>query len=245
MESSLRFGKLAGINIGVHWSWIFIFLLLTFSLATGYYPDAVEDLSTATYWMLGAVAAVLLFVSVLLHELAHSLTARAQGLPVKEITLFLFGGVSNIQEEPPRPRVEFITTAVGPATSLILGFLALGLGAMLEGVSPAVTTTITYVGIINILLGGFNLIPGFPLDGGRILRSVVWAITDDAEKATRWASIVGVLAAWLLIGAGVATIFFTGAVISGVWFAFIGWFLLQAAKFRYQQAAEPEEGEPA
>ncbi len=204
-------------------------------------------------WGMALLAAVLFFLSVLAHELAHSLVARAQGVPVKNIKLFMFGGVSNIQKEPASPINELLVAIVGPLTSFILGglFLLLGTGGialnnvavtnmnqMLSQLGPA-NTIFLWLGSINILVGLFNLIPGFPLDGGRVVRSIFWGITNNLKKATRWASWLGQGVAWLLIFAGMSMLFgaqipFLGSgFINGLWLVFIGWFLQNAAVQSY------------
>jgi len=194
-----------------------------------WFPSAAPRQSAATYWILGFIAALLLFASVLLHELAHSLVARARGLPVSSITLFIFGGVSNLQQEPQSPGVEFVMAIVGPLTSLVIGAVSLFLGLAIGHNSPLVSATLNYLGIANLLLGVFNLIPGFPLDGGRVLRSILWKATGSMQKATRWASLVGQAVAYLFILWGILQLF-TGNFIGGLWIGFIGWFLLQAAQ---------------
>jgi Zn-dependent protease len=201
------------------------------------------------------VAALLFFASVLAHELAHSLVARAQGLPVRTITLFLFGGVSNIQREPRSPGAEFLMAIVGPITSIVLGviFFVLGgvsAGTLMHAVTPSMASLahlsppaiiLLWLGQINILLGIFNLIPGFPLDGGRVLRSILWAATNNLRAATRWASWVGQAIGWLMIIGGLAMIFgiqipfFGSGFLGGLWLAFIGWFLTMAAIQSYRQ----------
>jgi Zn-dependent protease len=254
MRNGFSVGRIFGIRITIDWSWIFIFVLVIWNLGT-----AVSDLhrfwSPATIWGVAVVAALLFFASVLAHELAHSLVARAQGLPVRTITLFLFGGVSNIQREPRSPAAEFLMAIVGPITSIVLGVIFLVLGAISAGtlvqeVMPSMTglaslsplaIILLWLGQINVLLGLFNLIPGFPLDGGRVLRSILWAATQNLRTATRWASWVGQAIGWLMIIAGVAMIF--GARIpvlgtgflGGLWLAFIGWFLTTAAIQSYRQ----------
>ncbi len=200
MPGSLRIGKIFGIDIYIHISWVIILVLLTWSLAVGWFPVLYHGFSAVTYWVLGFIAAVLLFVSVLLHELAHSVVARARGLPVKNITLFIFGGVSNIEKEPGSPGVEFQMAVVGPLTSLLIGVLAFVLLFLLGQYSSALAAILWYLGLANILLGIFNLIPGFPLDGGRVLRSIVWKIDGNLRRA------------------------------NGLWLGFIGWFLLSSAQ---------------
>jgi Zn-dependent protease/CBS domain-containing protein len=245
---------LFGIDIQVDWSWLVIFLLVTWNLASvfGQYH---QDWSTTLRWGMGVVAALLFFLSVLAHELAHSLVAIAQGTPVRNITLFLFGGVSNIERDPDSPGAEFLVSIVGPLTSFVLGILfllAAGLsggsmqtslqnpGDMIGQLTP-LTTLLVWLGPINISVGIFNLIPGFPLDGGRVLRSIIWAITDNLKRATFFAAMVGRGIAWLMIFAGISMAF--GARIpllgtgltSGLWLAFIGWFLDSASQQSYRQ----------
>ena len=225
--------RIAGIRIRIDWTWLIIFGLVTITLAIGYYPIVVPALSTATYWVLGAISSILLFVAVLLHELAHSLVARREGLPVQSITLFVFGGVSQIEEEPRTAGEEFSLAIVGPLTSLVLGGVFVGLSALLGPATAAGAAVATYLAIINIGLGVFNLLPGFPLDGGRVLRAILWAITNNLRRATRIAALVGQGFAFLLIFGGVALIF-SGAFLTGIWLAFIGWFLNNAAQASYR-----------
>jgi Zn-dependent protease/CBS domain-containing protein len=255
MRSGFRLGRVAGIEIYVDWSWIFIFLLVTWNLAAALFPDIHPEWHWSLNVLLGVLASLLFFGSVLAHELAHSLVAKARGLPVRRITLFLFGGVSNIEREPPTPVTEFLISIVGPITSLLLGLLFIFLGRglvditalspgnlqqMLSNMGP-LATILLYLGPVNILLALFNLLPGFPLDGGRVLRSTLWALTGDLRRATRWATLVGQAFAWLLIVAGISMIFgvripFLGSgFIGGLWLAFIGWFLNNAASQSYQQ----------
>ena len=229
MPGSLRIGKIFGIDIYIHISWVIIIVLMTWSLAVGWFPVLYHGFSAITYWVLGFIAAVLLFVSVLLHELAHSLVARARGLPVKNITLYIFGGVSNIEKEPGSPGIEFQIAVVGPLTSLLIGVLAFVLFFLLGQYSPALGAILWYLGFANILLGIFNLIPGFPLDGGRVLRSIVWKIDGNLRRATRIVTVVGQIIAYLFILVGI-WLFFVGYFIDGLWLGFIGWFLLSSAQ---------------
>src|SRR5437660_11013463 len=164
MPGSLRIGSIAGIEISLHVSWLIIVILLTWSLATGWFATLYPGWASSTYWVVSMLAALLLFGSVLVHELAHSLVARARGLPVKNITLFIFGGISNIEQEPQRPGVEFQVALVGPLTSLLIGGLAFLLLWAIRGGSAQLSALLGYLGVMNILLGLFNLIPGFPLD---------------------------------------------------------------------------------
>jgi len=229
MTGSFRIGKIAGIEIDINVSWIVILVLLTVSLATGWFPLLYPGWSTATYWVVSFISALLLFVSVLLHELAHSLVARRSGLPVKNITLFIFGGVSNIEQEPKSPGVEFRMAFVGPLTSLLIGAVCYLLLLPLRGTHSPLEGILFYLAVMNILLGLFNLIPGFPLDGGRVLRSIVWKITGSLARATRVASLSGQVIAYLFIFWGIWQLF-GGDVLNGIWLGFIGWFLLSAAQ---------------
>ena len=229
MPGTFRIGKIAGIDIDIHVSWIIILVFLTVSLATGWFPQLYPGWSTATYWLIAFLSSLLLFVSVLLHELAHSLVARRRGLPVKSITLFIFGGVSNIEREPQSPGVEFQMAIVGPLTSLVIGAICFLLQVPLRGSNSPLEGILFYLAVTNILLGVFNLIPGFPLDGGRVLRSIVWRLTGNLRQATRVAALTGQIIAYLLILIGI-WIFFVGDILDGIWFGFIGWFLLSAAQ---------------
>lgn len=230
MSGSIHIGKIAGISIDINWSWLIILVLLTVSLATGWFPVIYHGWSSGAYWIAGLIAAILLFVSVLVHELAHSLMANSRGVPVKSITLFIFGGVSNIEREPPNAGTEFWIAIVGPLTSLAIGVIAFFLGALLLPVVAFLAAILSYLGVANLLLGVFNLIPGFPLDGGRVLRSILWGITGSLRTATRWASWIGEVVAVLFILFGVFELFFLNNFLGGIWIAFIGWFLWQAAR---------------
>jgi Zn-dependent protease/predicted transcriptional regulator len=229
MAGSIRIFRIAGIDIYINFSWIIILVFLTFSLATGWFATLYPGWSQATYWVVSLIAALLLFVSVLLHELAHSFVARARGLPVKSIVLFIFGGVSNIEREPGSPGVEFQMAFVGPLTSLVIGVVCYLLLLALRGSNSPVAAILGYLAVTNILLGVFNLIPGFPLDGGRVLRSIVWRISGNLRTATRVATVVGQIIAYLFILIGIF-FFFTGNLLDGIWLGFIGWFLLSSAQ---------------
>lgn len=235
MPGSFRIGTLAGIDIYINYSWLIILVFLIWSLATGWFAVLYPGWSPALYWITSTIAALLLFVSVLLHELAHSVVARARGLTVKNITLFIFGGVSNIEQEPSSPGIEFQVAIVGPLTSILIGALAALLLLPLRGNTSPVTAVLGYLAYTNILLGIFNLIPGFPLDGGRVLRSIIWRISGSLRTATRAATISGEVIAYLFILAGI-WLFFAGSVLDGIWFGFIGWFLLSSARSANSQA---------
>jgi Zn-dependent protease len=236
MAGSFRIARIAGIDIDINISWLIILALLTASLALSWFPAAVPHLPTATYWLLGLGSSLLLFASVLLHELAHSVVARSRGLPVSSITLFIFGGVSNLEQEPQSAGTEFFVAIVGPLTSLVIGVVALVLDALFVNRAPIAAAVCAYLGIVNLLLALFNLIPGFPLDGGRVLRSIIWGITGNLRTATRWAAGIGQFVAYLLIFYGILQLF-TSNVLNGIWFAFIGWFMLNAAQSANRQVA--------
>ncbi|RJR23784.1 site-2 protease family protein [Candidatus Microgenomates bacterium] len=253
-KGGFHIAKIFGIEINADFSWLLIFLLVTFNLAFGVFPGIHPEWGFLLNLTVGLIASLLFFSSVLAHELAHSLVARSRGIPVNKITLFLFGGVSNVEREPDSPGSEFVMAVVGPLTSILLGaiflFLA-SLGAPLTMAfgNPAtffsqlgpVTTLLLWLGPINILLGFFNLIPGFPLDGGRILRSIIWKISGDLKKSTRVASLFGQGIAWLFIIAGISMIFginipfFGTGIGNGLWLIFIGWFLNNMAERGYQE----------
>jgi Zn-dependent protease/CBS domain-containing protein len=236
VTNSLHLGKIHGIDIAINWSWLIIFVLFTWSLAEFFYPSLYPGWSTGTLWLVAAVSAMLLFASVLVHELSHSFVAQAEGIPVSSIVLFVFGGVSNIRREPPTPRGELFLAAVGPATSLVIGLVCYGL---LAGFSEALPRTVQGVlgalAFYNVALAIFNLIPGFPLDGGRVLRAAVWGLTGNFTRATRIAVVIGHAVAYLFIFGGLL-LALSGALLSGIWLAFIGWFLNSAASTSQQQA---------
>ena len=229
MPGSIRLGKIAGIDIYAHLSWFIVLVLLTWSLASGWFVQLFPGWSTATYWITAFISALLLFVCVLLHELAHSLIAQVHGLTVKNITLFIFGGVATIKEEMKRPGIEFQIAVVGPFTSLFLAAIAFLLAWPFRGSNSPTEAVLDYLAVSNFLLGVFNLIPGFPLDGGRVLRSIAWKITGNIQKSTRIASYAGQAMAFVFILLGIAA-FFTGNFFNGLWSIFIGWFLLNAAQ---------------
>jgi len=253
MRSGFKIGQIFGITIRVDYSWMLIFLLVSWNLATSF-GNLHSNWSLWLQWGLGISGALLFFASVLAHELAHSLVAKAKGIPVRGIKLHLFGGVSSIQEEPASPGIELFMAVVGPLTSLAIGILLLlvfGLNVtlnlssvdmtkVLSSLNP-VLSLIFWLGSANILVGIFNLIPGFPLDGGRILRSIFWAVTDNLKQATLWASWIGRAVAWLLIVCGIAMSFgaqlpfFGTGLTAGLWLSFIGWFLHSSAVQSYQQ----------
>lgn len=233
---SIRIGRLFGIPIEINVSWFFIFLLVAVTLTTGYFPQQLEGRSVTTYAVMGLVTTVAFFGSVLVHEFAHSLVARAGGLRISRVTLFIFGGVSQMEDEPQRPGLEFVMASAGPGTSLVLAAVLYLAGEVLfaAGVAPGVIVVLDYLVVINLSVGVFNLLPGFPLDGGRILRAALWWLTGDLLKATRWATRMG-----QLIGIGLVSVAVIGVLLFQsfdlIWFAVMGWFISGLATTAYQQ----------
>jgi len=236
MRNSLRLGKVFGIAIGLDYSWFIVFALVTWSLAAQYFPQYYPGWPWGTYWLVGLIASLLFFASVLAHELSHSLVARSTGISVHSITLFIFGGVAQITAEPKRPRDELLITLAGPATSLVIAALFGALWFLTKDTNQEVSALASWLGGINAILAVFNLIPGFPLDGGRVLRSIVWRITGNLKRATWIASTIGRVVAFLFIFAGIL-LAFRGYWLNGLWIAFIGWFLENAAVGSYRQVA--------
>ena len=234
MEANIKLGKMWGIPLGLHISWFLIFGLVTWSLAAGYLPGEYPRMSPIAYWLLGAVTSLLFFGSVLLHELGHSLIALRNEIPVRSITLFIFGGVAQIGRDPSTPGAEFRIAIAGPLTSLGLAGVFSAFGYLTQG-NPYLAAPSLWLGRINLILGVFNLIPGFPLDGGRVLRAIIWKITDNFQRATQAASVSGQMVAFGFIVFGMMTIF-TGNLFNGLWLVFIGWFLQNAAANSYAQA---------
>jgi len=230
---NIPFGRILGIPIGLDYSWFVIFALLTWMLADNYYPAEFKDWPRLLYWFTGAVTAVMLFVSVLLHELGHSVVALQYKIPVRSITLFLFGGVAQIGAEPPSAIAEFLIASAGPLVSLILAVLFYAVQPLVGGIEPLLGLA-KYLAYINLALVLFNLIPGYPLDGGRVFRAIVWAITGNMRRATLIAANVGRLFAFLFIFIGVWQMI-SGNFTGGLWIAFIGWFLDTAASAQVQQ----------
>lgn len=233
MEASIKLGRIRGIQVGIHYTWLIVFGLLTYSLAVGVFPALYEDWTTTRYWLAGAVASILLFASVLAHELGHSVVAQSKGIPVRSITLFIFGGVATISAEAESPGDEFQIAIAGPAVSLVVGIVSIGLWILLSGVNEFAAAILQYLGVANIILVVFNLIPGFPLDGGRVFRAIVWAWTKNVQRATKIASTAGVLIGYLFIVGGIFYVF--SEPISGIWMIAIGWFLQNAAEQSYRQ----------
>jgi Zn-dependent protease/predicted transcriptional regulator len=228
--------NLLGFEVRVDLSWFFIALFITWSLATGLFPYFYPGLSNQTYWFMGIAGALGLFLGIIIHEFAHSLVARHYGLPMKGITLFIFGGVAEMEGEPPSPKVEFLMAIAGPVTSIIIALIFLGLASWVRQaqISLPVYGVLQYLGAINGLLAAFNLLPAFPLDGGRVLRSILWGVKKDLRWATRISSQIGYAFAIILIVSGFLQIV-QGNFIGGLWWIVIGIFLQGAARMSYQQ----------
>jgi Zn-dependent protease len=239
--------KLLGFSVRIDISWVVIAALVTWSLATGVFPQFYEGLPGAAYWLMGAAGAVGLFASIVFHEMCHSLVARAYGLEMKGITLFIFGGVAEMDEEPQSAKVEFLMAAAGPLSSVLLafGFFAAYTFWAVARLPVPVGAVIAYLGWMNIVLAVFNLVPAFPLDGGRILRAALWSWKENLKWATRAASRIGSGFGLALILMGLLSLF-RGNLIGGVWWLLIGMFLRNAAGKSYQQllARQALSGEP-
>ncbi|HET7209919.1 MAG TPA: site-2 protease family protein [Terriglobales bacterium] len=237
MRAQIKLGRIAGIEIGLHYSWFIIAILIALSLAD-HFRTTTPGWGPALVWGAAIVTAVLFFVTLLLHELAHSLLAKARGLRVRAITLFALGGVSQIESEARDAKSEFWIAIVGPLSSLLIGIICIGIERATTGNAGEPTTPVAavllWLGYINIMLAGFNMIPGYPLDGGRVLRAIFWWATKKQDRATRWAAFVGQAVAFAFILIGLYR-FFVGENYGGLWLAFIGWFLLDASRGSYVQ----------
>lgn len=242
MNGTIALGRLAGVRIRIHWSWLIVFVLITWTLATGVFPSQNPGLSHASYVAMAVVAALLFFASLLLHELGHALQARREQVEIEGITLWLFGGVAKFKGDLPSAAAEFRIAVAGPLVTLAIGvgFVVFGL---LTTLPAAVDGVAAWLGYVNITLLLFNMLPALPLDGGRVLRSLLWMRKGDLSEATETAGGVARFLSYLLIGGGMAAFVFQGA-FSGAWFAFIGWFLLQAseAEVRWVEAKHGLEG---
>ncbi len=232
-RQTISLGRIFGIPIGLDYSWFLVFALLTWTLAVSYFPAEFSNWPVVEYWLVGAVTAIMLFVSVLLHELGHSVVAMRYKVPVRSITLFIFGGVAQIGAEPPSALAEFWIAVAGPLVSFALAIIFGLLQAIVTPIAPLLALA-KYLAYINGVLGLFNLIPGFPLDGGRVFRAIVWGITHNLRRATTIAGNVGRFIGFLFIFYGVWQMF-SGNFINGLWIAFIGWFLESAANAQIQQ----------
>jgi len=237
--------RLFGIPIRLDLSWFVVAALIAWSLATGFFPQLEPNLTTRAYWGMGIAGAIGLFASILVHEFSHAWVARRHAIAIEGITLFIFGGVAEMSGEPPRPKAEFRMAVAGPVVSIAIGGLVLGLGDVVAGGSPPIRGVLAYLGYINLVLAGFNLVPAFPLDGGRILRSALWQWKQDLRWATAIASRLGTGFSVLLMLLGAVRVL-VGDFVGGMWSFLIGMFLRQAAQSAYQHVLVRKalEGEP-
>jgi len=243
MGSAFNLGRIFGIQFRLHYTWFIIFLLITSSLSWQVFPALYPGWTGLTYWVIGIVTSLLFFASVVAHELAHSLVGRANGIPIKSITLFIFGGVAQMTREAARPGAELKMAAAGPACSLVIGGLFALIWFLTRGVLEPIAALAFWLAQINVVLAIFNLIPGFPLDGGRVFRSLLWRFTGNYKRSTQIAVRVGRGVGYSFIGIGiiVAILSLSGLApfglgwFSGLWLAFIGWFLENAASSSYRQ----------
>jgi Zn-dependent protease/predicted transcriptional regulator len=238
MNSSIELGRIFGIRIGINWSWLIVVVLITWTLAAGIFPETNPGLSDTTYIIQAIVAAALFFASLLLHELGHAVQARRDGLEIEGITLWLFGGIAKFKGQFPSAGAEFRIAIAGPLVSLALGVVFV-LAAWATPEPEEVDAVVAWLGYINLTLLAFNLLPALPLDGGRVLRSIIWQVRGDFREATRLAATVGRGFGYFFIALGIFMFVFQGS-FSGAWLAFIGWFLLQAAtaEDRYAQVSD-------
>jgi Zn-dependent protease/CBS domain-containing protein len=228
--------KLFGFKVNVDASWLILAVLVTWSLAKGLFPYYFTGFSNSTYWWMGIAGALGLFMSIIFHEFCHSLVARQFGLQMKGITLFIFGGVAEMESEPKSAKAEFLMAIAGPLSSILLGgvFYLVHIAAISAGWSSPVNGVLLYLMIINLILAGFNLLPAFPLDGGRVLRSILWSVKGNLRWATRIASGLGSAIGVFMIIFGVLS-FIAGSFIGGVWYFLIGLFIRQASRMSYSQ----------
>lgn len=237
MGGAFSLGRIFGIQFRIHYSWFIIFVLITGSLSWQYFPYTYPEWSAPTYWLTGIATSLLFFASVVAHELAHSLVARANDIPVKSITLFLFGGVAHMTREASRHGAELRMALAGPVASLVIGGLFFGLHLLLQSVNEPVAALTFWLARINVVLALFNLIPGFPLDGGRVFRSLLWRFSGNYQRATRIAFEVGRGVGYLFVAGGVILMFLSRENwFNGLWLAFIGIFLAYMATASYRQA---------
>jgi Zn-dependent protease len=226
-EAWFRLGRIWGIEIGIHPSWLLVFALITWSLAAGHFPAEHPGWTQRTYWVLGALTTLLFFASVVVHELGHSRVALAHGLPIRSITLFVFGGVARMGREPATPDVELRVAVAGPVTSLVLAALFAAAGRV-AGDAVFLRAAAAWLARVNLIVALFNLVPAFPLDGGRVFRALLWKWTGSFDRATGIAGFTGQLVASALIAFGIFTAL-AGQTLAGIWMALIGWFLQSAA----------------
>ncbi len=240
MKSHIKIGRIAGVELGLHYSWLIIAALITFSLGARFH-DTNPEWGQITVWLSAIVTGLLFFVGLFAHELSHAMVAKSRGLPIHRITLFILGGVAQIEREAQDANTEFWMAIAGPIASVVFGGICLGVARAVFGwhwgVEPQSPpgAVLVWLGYINLALAAFNLIPGFPMDGGRVLRAILWWATKNGNQATRSAARVGQFVGWLFVMWGIFRVF-TGAGLGGLWIALIGWFLVQAASASLYQA---------
>ncbi len=234
MNNSLRIFTFKGIPVEIHISWLLIFSLLSISLAMGYFPETVEGYSNQVYWAAGIITTLVIFASVLTHEFGHSLVALKEGIPIKKITLFIFGGVAHMEHDPNHPSAELKITAAGPLTSLLIAAAAGAVYYLLLTPGLLASEAVLIVARVNLVMAVFNLVPAFPLDGGRLFRSIVWYFNKNMLTATRIAAGFGSFLSFLIMALGFTMIFFQGNIL-GIWLIFIGWMIYQAGQSSYSQ----------
>jgi Zn-dependent protease len=235
IDSAFNLGTISGIQFRIHYSWFIIFVLVTYSLSVQYFPDIYPQWHSVTYWTIGTISSLLFFTSVIAHELAHSFVARTNGIPVKSITLFIFGGVAQITRDATKARAELVMAAAGPAASLVISGVCGMLWFVMRSLHEPTAAILFWLAQVNVTLAVFNLIPGYPLDGGRIFHSILWRTTGKYHRSTRIAALVGRIVGYLFIVGGILVMFFFHDWFSGVWLAFIGWFLASTAFASYRQ----------
>lgn len=236
MGTSVKLGKILGIPFGINYSWLIIFAVLTSILSVSFFPSRFPAWPVEAYWLISLAASLIFFGSIVAHELAHSVVSIATGVPVVGITLFIFGGVAQIEREATRPRNEFLVAVAGPLASLVIGVLFYALSLVTHSLSEALSAMSYWLGISNLALAAFNLLPGFPLDGGRALRAIIWSLNGSFLTATRIASICGRICGYGFVLVGLLYIL-NGAIPDGIWLGVVGWFLDNTANASFRQAA--------
>lgn len=233
MDASIGIGSIRGIRLGIHYSWFIVLIVFSYLLSEGQFPNQFEGWTRTQYWVVGVATVILLFASVLVHELAHSVVAQTRGIEVVGITLFIFGGVAQLSEDSDEPGEEFAIAIAGPLASLGLAGLFGGLWYLLRDSNEQLGALLGYLAVVNTILAVFNLIPGFPLDGGRVLRAILWKITGNVRRATRIVSVIGTLVGTLFFLLGIISAL-SGNLINGLWYIALGWFMQNAAQGGYR-----------
>lgn len=232
-RSPIKLFKVFGIEIRLDYSWFIIFALFAYFFGFYYFPSYLPGLNKGLLALITIVTVIVFFMSVLIHEISHSLVARRRGTPVERITLFLFGGMAQIEKEPKTPYSEFIMAIAGPVASFILAGIFGLIWFFTRDIRP-IAVPVGYLAVINLVLGVFNMLPGYPLDGGRVLRSIIWKVSGNLKHATFVASTAGRVLGFMIIAGGIYFIF-TGYLLNGIWLSFIGWFLQSSAQMSYRQ----------